>query len=104
MAQVPGFGKKKAQRLLIELADVFAKDAELRILASAEQKTSGVCAQAPQHSVLDDAQSALLAMGFTPQEVELALKPYDKKECNDNPSLTAQTVITQALQRLGGRL
>lgn len=104
MAQVPGVGKKKAQRLLIELADVFAKDAELRILASAEEKSSGVCAQAPRHSVLDDAQSALLAMGFTPQEVEIALKPYDKKECNDNPSLTAQTVITQALQRLGGRL
>lgn len=100
MAQVPGVGKKKASRLLVELSDVFSKNAELRglvgltatgpgqiPLAGAAQASAGVDAEATE---------ALLSMGFTPQEAELALEGRE-----ESGALTIEAALSYALRRLG---
>lgn len=98
MAQVPGVGKKKAQRLLMELQDVFAKDAELRgLVGMSEAPASDVPLPQTSESVRDEASSALLAMGFTPQEAELALQGLGEAGVT-----TIEKAVAYALKRLGG--
>ncbi|EHF01579.1 MULTISPECIES: Holliday junction branch migration protein RuvA [unclassified Olsenella] len=98
MAQVPGVGKKKAQRLLMELQDVFAKDAELRgLVGMSEAPASDVPLPQTSESVRDEAGSALLAMGFTPQEAELALQGLGEAGVT-----TIEKAVAYALKRLGG--
>lgn len=99
MAQVPGVGRKKASRLLVELSDVFAKNADLRGLVGLT--VDGDAAPRPlpgaQAGVMEDATEALLSMGFTSQEAQLALEGAE--------SLVDQgieKVIAFALRRLGG--
>ena len=75
MAQVPGVGRKKASRLIVELSDVFSKDAELRGLVGLTAPSDAslpLSAGAPA-GVEADVTEALLSMGFTSQEAELAL-------------------------------
>lgn len=103
MAQVPGVGRKKASRLLVELSDVFSKNAELRGLvglSSAGQMAlsgaGGHAAEAGSSSVDADATEALLSMGFTPQEAELALEGH-----KDAGASTIEATLSYALKRLG---
>lgn len=99
MATVPGVGKKKAQRLLIELQDVFSKDPDLMGLVglSAEPEAMpGVSLPETDESVTQEATSALLSMGFTPQEAELALEGHEQA------GTSLEKVIAYALRRLGG--
>lgn len=80
MTQVPGVGRKTASRLIVELSDVFSKNAELRGLvglsspdaASLPMGSAAVAAA----GVEADATEALLSMGFTSQEAELALEGH----------------------------
>ena len=97
ISQVPGVGKRKGQRLLVELEGVFAKDAQLRGLVGLEQP-SLEAAPAPQvGSVLAEATDALLSMGFTPQEAELALEGHEEAGAK-----TIEQALGYALRRLGG--
>lgn len=104
MAQVPGVGKKKASRLLVELSDVFSKNAELRGLVGmvADNATlplgqgSAGSAAAVAAGVEADATEALLSMGFTPQEAELALEGHAEAG-----AVTIEKVVAYALRRLG---
>ena len=86
MAQVPGVGRKKASRLLVELSDVFSKNADLRELPVAAMG-----------SVESEAAEALLSMGFTSQEAELALEGHEEAG-----ALTIEKALAYALRRLGG--
>lgn len=102
MAQVPGVGKKKASRLLVELSDVFSKDAELRGLVGLEAAPAGTLPLAGQAkgasapSAADEAAEALLSMGFTSQEAELALEGHEAAGAH-----TIEAVLAYALKRLG---
>lgn len=101
MSTVPGVGRKKAQRLLMELQDVFAKDPDLIGLASTADPGSPSdtpSSKPPEtdESLVREATSALLGMGFTPQEAELSLEGHEEA----GPSL--EKVIAYALRRLGG--
>ena len=99
MAQVPGVGRKKASRLIVELSDVFSKDAELRGLVGL---SSPDAASLPLHTaaagagVEADATEALLSMGFTSQEAELALEGHA-----DAGATSVEQVLAYALRRLG---
>ncbi len=101
MSQVPGVGKKKAQRLLVELEGVFQRDAELRGLvglSSPGEVAAGAVAAVPSgQSVQSEAMDALLSMGFTPQEAELALEGLE-----DAGATTIESAVSYALRRLGG--
>lgn len=101
MAQVPGVGKKKASRLLVELSDVFSKNAELRGLVGLTATGPGQiplagAAQAASVGVDAEATEALLSMGFTPQEAELALEGRE-----ESGALTIEAALSYALRRLG---
>lgn len=100
MATVPGVGKKTASRLIMELADVFAKDPSLRALASGgvDAGAQVPTAQRSVSSVETDVTDALLSMGFTMQEAELALEGYE-----DAGATTVEAVLGYALRRLGRR-
>ena len=99
MARVPGVGKKTASRLILELNGVFSKDAELWGLAGAEglfaADTRGA-APAAAGSVDDDVTAALLSMGFTGREVELALAGREEAGAT-----TLEAAVAYALKRLG---
>ena len=98
MAQVPGVGKRKGQRLLVELEGVFAKDAELRGLVGLAQPSLADTAPVPTGaSVASEATDALLSMGFSPQEAELALEGHE-----DAGATTIEKALAYALRRLGG--
>lgn len=98
MAQVPGVGRKKASRLLVELSDVFSKNAELRGLVGLTGPDAALPlgAAAPTAGVEAEATDALLSMGFTPQEAELALEGHDEAG-----AATIEQVLAYALRRLG---
>lgn len=98
ISQVPGVGKRKGQRLLVELEGVFAKDVELRGLVGLEQPTLGsVAPVATAASVASEAADALLSMGFSPQEVELSLEGHEEAGAT-----TIEQALSYALRRLGG--
>ena len=97
MAKVPGVGKKTAQRLILELKSVFAKDRGLvaSSLPAAGQFPLGPGAVGDSASV-EDARSALLSMGFTMQEIDLAFEGIEGVQ-----SMQVEQVLAAALKRLG---
>lgn len=97
MAQVPGVGKRKGQRLLVELEGVFSKDVELRGLVGPELSPTGGAIPAPAASLASEVTDALLAMGFSPQEAELALEGHEEAG-----AATIEKALAYALRRLGG--
>ena len=99
MSQVPGVGKRKAQRLLVELEGVFTKDAELRSLVGLQnpaETLSGRSSTSVVDGVDHEALEALLSMGFTEQEAKLAL---DGRE--EAGATTIEQALSFALKRLG---
>lgn len=99
MSTVPGVGKKTASRLIMELADVLAKDPSLRTLAGTDA-VSGAAPSAASvpSSVETDVTEALLSMGFSQQEAELALEGHVEAG-----AATVEKALAYALRRLGGR-
>ena len=99
MAQVPGVGRKKASRLSVELSDVFSKSAELRGLVGLSEPGAASLPLSPSAAgagVEADATEALLSMGFTSQEAELALEGHAEAG-----AVTVEQVLAYALRRLG---
>jgi len=67
----PGIGRKLAQRVILELKDKIAKEAEaLKIPVSG----SPAAAAAVSRSKLGDAQAALAVLGYSPAEITSALR------------------------------
>ena len=94
MAKVPSVGKKTAQRLILELKSTFAKDKGfVPVDVIPGQVAMPVPAAAP--SAIDDARAALLSMGFSPQETEVALSGYDGQD------MRVEDLLGAALKRLG---
>ncbi len=87
LIRLPGIGKKTAERLLIEMADKL-DEWELGIAENLH------LADSPKKQVVDEAQAALVSLGFKPQEASKALKqiPYE--------GLTAEDLLRKALQIL----
>lgn len=97
MSRVPGVGRKKAQRLLVELAGVFQRDVELRgLVATPSDDTAPDGKGGRESRVRQEAGEALLSMGFTPQEAELALEGHEEAGAT-----SLEQVLAYALKRLG---
>ena len=88
MAKVPGVGKKTAQRLILELKSTFAKDKGF-------VPVDAIPGPAAAPSAIDDARAALLSMGFSPQETDVALSGYDGQD------MRVEDLLGAALKRLG---
>ena len=80
------------------LEEVFAKTPELRGVVASPAAASAA-APAATSSVEADVTAALLSMGFSPQEVTLALEGHD-----DAGAATTEKAVAYALRRLGGGL
>jgi Holliday junction DNA helicase RuvA len=63
LVRLPGVGKKTAERLIIEMRDRL-KDWELNTVVSSESGST----RKPGSNQSDDAVSALVALGYKPQE------------------------------------
>lgn len=94
MSQVSGVGKKKAQRLLLELADMCARTGELQGCVSAAAPSAKAASLEQRGDPMFDARAALVSMGFTAVEIERALEGCS----TDNQ--TAESLVAQALRSL----
>lgn len=83
ISTIPGVGKKIAQRMILELQGVLKTSESIDTLAAIEGNRS-----------MQDAASALEGMGFSPEEVSIALKGCTESE----PS----AIIRYALKHMGG--
>lgn len=96
LTSASGVGKKIANRLMVEMQSAFDKDDVLRQLASdTSPETSSVAA--PVYDIEHEVAEALLSMGFTSQEVQVALDGYEEAGAT-----TVEKAVAYALKRLGG--
>lgn len=86
VSNIPGVGKKTAQRLILELKGTLAEEAEGNLFSAQVAEAS---------ARLQGARDALLSMGFSSAEADLALK--DAPESAD----TEGALLQYALKRLG---
>lgn len=88
--RIPGVGKKTASRIILELKG--SLDQGLGQLFGGGSAESAV--EAPASEALQGARDALLSMGFTPAEVDLAVKGAPEGS-------TTEALLKYALKRLG---
>lgn len=88
MVKIPGVGKKTAQRLIIEMKDKVDMN-------SISIDTSGSKAKPSNMSAELEAESALIALGYKPQETAAMIKQIETKE------KTAEEIIRLCLQNRG---
>lgn len=98
MARVPGIGKKTAQRIILELKSVFEKETTLFTDSAAFQLIQEGSGGLVVHNALQEAHEALLVMGFTEKEAELALK-----DSQENGITEVGELVNFALRKLGGK-
>ncbi|MEZ5542448.1 MAG: Holliday junction branch migration protein RuvA [Pseudomonadota bacterium] len=85
LVRLPGIGKKTAERLIIELRDRLAAEAGTLPVAAG---TPAPVAASP----VEDAVSALVGLGYKPQEASRMVRALDAKD------LSSEELIRRALQ------
>jgi len=91
LATVPGIGKKSAGRIALELKDKLAK------LESSPVVSSRLSGGEKQDSTFDDALSALINLGYRPQDAKGALQQVKKMKPD---SLVLKDLIRDTLKEL----
>jgi Holliday junction DNA helicase RuvA len=86
LVRLPGVGRKTAERLVIEMRD------RLDSLAGISLTPSGSAAARAPSSPLEDAVTALIGLGYKPQEASRMVRAIDTAE------LTSEEIIRTALQ------
>jgi len=89
LTRVPGIGRKTAERLVVEMRDRVLKQIEERGEAFT---TNGERRETP----LEDAASALVALGYKPAEAERVLRGIKHE------GLSSEDLIRHALRQLAG--
>ena len=90
LTQVPGIGRKTAERLIVEMRDKLSSDMEAGITGSRSADS------APGNDPVGEAVSALVALGYKPQEASRAVRRLPTKDQN------AEEIIRQALKGIAG--
>ncbi|PCM45581.1 Holliday junction branch migration protein RuvA [Marinobacter sp. ANT_B65] len=97
LVKLPGVGKKTAERLLIEMADRISQLEGQFIPASGS--TAGSVTDSPQlsmaaHRPADEAEAALIALGYKPQEAERAIAKVAEE------GMSSEALIRLALRNM----
>jgi Holliday junction DNA helicase RuvA len=87
---LPGIGKKTAERLIIEMRDKL-KDWSTEVTLPG---TTATLAKPARNQVLQDAISALIALGYKPQEASRAVSKVDEA------NLSSEEMIRRALREV----
>lgn len=88
LVKLPGVGKKTAERLIVELADRL-KD----FVSNTDSKSAtGSMFMEPVDNPVTDAETALVALGYKPQEANRMVRAIDTK------NLSSEEIIRLALQ------
>lgn len=92
LVRLPGIGKKTAERLIIEMRDKLASwqqntPVELNVLTNKPEKN-------PRNQIIQDAVSALIALGYKPQEASRAVSKVD------DGILSSENIIRRALKEM----
>jgi Holliday junction DNA helicase RuvA len=97
LTHIPGIGRKTAERLVVELRD---KLPDMEALAAAGgAPTAGTRSGTGAPSAVDpvsEAVSALIALGYKPQEASRAVRNIESKDTS------AEDIIRQALRNMSG--
>ena len=91
LTAAPGIGKKIAQRIILELKDKMAKETAAGLDFSGGK---GAAAPAIFSNKATEAAQALAVLGYTTQEVQLALKGVDVE------NLPLEEIIRQSLKKM----
>jgi len=91
LTAAPGIGKKIAQRIILELKDKMAKETAGGLDFSGGK---GVPAAAVFSNKATEAAQALAVLGYTSQEVQMALKGVDVE------NLSLEEIIRQSLKKM----
>jgi len=94
LVNIPGVGKKMAERLVLELKDKVKKLGEVQAGAAGDKEDI-----ADRGQVFDDALSALVNLGYKEQMVKKVLEKLDQ-ECEDVPTL--DNLLKNALKSIAG--
>ena len=87
LTRIPGIGKKTAERLLVELRDRLADFG-----AAAEAPAMGKTVTAEPVNPVEEAVSALIALGYKPPEASRMVRAIETRD------LPAEEIIRKALQ------
>jgi Holliday junction DNA helicase RuvA len=90
LVALPGVGKKTAERLLIEMRDKL-KD----WLGPVESPAGGATTLAPVTNIVADAEGALIALGYKPQEASRMVVAV-----NDDSIQSSEDLIRRALKSM----
>ena len=85
LTQVPGIGRKTAERLIVEMRDKLPQ-------LSAGSAPTPASARAAAKDPVSEAMSALIALGYKPNEASRAVRAVPSKD------LSAEEIIRQALK------
>ncbi|RBW49792.1 Holliday junction branch migration protein RuvA [Marinobacter sp. F3R11] len=94
LVKLPGVGKKTAERLLIEMADRIKQLEGQFIPASAGSVTDTPQPVTSAHRPADEAEAALIALGYKPQEAERAIAKVAEE------GMSSETLIRLALRNM----
>lgn len=90
LTSAPGIGKKIAQRIILELKDKLAKG---QFAVGGSEAYAGGVTIIPEDK-LSEASAALAVLGYSQQEITLALRGLDLE------SLTLEEIIKQSLKKM----
>lgn len=92
LVRLPGIGKKTAERLIIEMRDKLSgwqdhAPVELNLLTPTSERSQ-------RNQIVQDAVSALISLGYKPQEASRAVSKVD------DGALTSEEIIRKALREM----
>lgn len=93
LVKLPGVGKKTAERLLIEMADRIGQ-LEGQFSLTTDTSTQGGAVPPPADTAVEEAESALIALGYKPQEASKVVSKVAEE------GMSREDLIRQALKSM----